>query len=241
MNKLFYFFASLFLLICTHQVFGLVTYTSVTPWPKCLIPYVPNPSHIQWANIQKAMAKFSAATNIRFVARTNEQAYITFIYDAATAQHTDALGYTSGHYEVNIKYDVRIEHELGHVLGFGHEHERSDRDSYLDILTNNVDQSDAIASELLGKESSDGEIKLTNFDEDSIMIYWCSAAGRKATTLEIIEDTLLNRKQIYQDHWRTMSVKTNPKKIWGSPLELSTLDIQGIKQFYSECHNAITE
>lgn len=231
-NTLLLFASLFFFLTCTH---ALVSYNYVKQWPKCIVPYEPNPSHVQWSNIIKAMNKFAAATNVRFVPRTDQTAYIKFEKDDSSAQHTEGLGYVGSPYIVNIKYDVRIEHELGHVLGFGHEHERSDRDTYLDILLNNVDNNDAIASQLVGKESSSDEIFVTNFDENSIMIYWCSAAGKSASELDVIKDFFTGAKQIYNNKWRTMSIKTNPKKIWGSPVELSPLDIQGINSFYKNC------
>ena len=226
----FFLFCIFLSFLTNYQLFALVARTDTRPWPKCTVPYVPNPSHSQWQNILNAMKKFTAAANIKFVVRTNEDAYISFENDPTWAQHSDYCGYQGIPYQVNIKYNIRIEHELGHVLGFEHEHERSDRSNSLNILTQNIDQNDQVASQLTGTLSDENFI--TNFDAYSIMIYWCSAAGKNAN----VWDKITNSKELFNGKWITMKLKNDLSHKWDSATELSSLDIAGIKKFYKECN-----
>lgn len=53
------------------------------------------------------------------------------------------LGRQGGRQPVSLKqngcvYTGTVQHEVLHALGFHHEHVRSDRDSYVNILTQNI-------------------------------------------------------------------------------------------------------
>ncbi|CAL1288284.1 unnamed protein product [Larinioides sclopetarius] len=59
-------------------------------------------------------------------------------------------------------------HELGHALGFFHEHSRSDRDDYLTIYLENVQKGMEFN---FAKLSPSQNVLYTTFDYGSIMIY----------------------------------------------------------------------
>ncbi len=61
-----------------------------------------------------------------------------------------------------------VVHELGHVVGFYHEHQRSDRDEYIDIFWQNVKEG---YMEQFDKLSPDQNRLLYEFDFQSIMLY----------------------------------------------------------------------
>lgn len=61
-----------------------------------------------------------------------------------------------------------ILHELMHVLGFYHEHNRWDRDDYLKVHYENIIKDKQINFVKLSREQYD---KPSEFDYDSIMIY----------------------------------------------------------------------
>ena len=72
-------------------------------------------------------------------------------------------------YCLDSKDRGRIVHELGHVIGFYHEHQRPDRDKHVEILWENLIQSNEIRSqyEIVPEALNLG----TSYDYNSIMHY----------------------------------------------------------------------
>lgn len=73
------------------------------------------------------------------------------------------LGHGCDHYSVVL-------HELGHSFGITHEHQRPDRDKYVDIFEENVDPGFANFNTKLNFNTQAGDL-LTPYDFDSIMHY----------------------------------------------------------------------
>ena len=116
------------------------------PWPKGIIPYVMDP-HIMGTRYEKsykkAMRVWQRHTCIRFVQRTNEDAYITLTN--GTTCNSGVGMWDSRSYSVYLSKHCRrpgdAMHELAHVIGFWHEHQRPDRDDYIRIIYDNLDGS----------------------------------------------------------------------------------------------------
>ncbi|XP_075693166.1 astacin-like metalloendopeptidase [Rhinoderma darwinii] len=116
-------------------------------WPKASsglvsIPYVLDPqfTNEDKAVIVKAMLEFSALTCVGFVPRTTEADYLNIISDIGC---WSSLGREGGPQDLSIDREGCmlhgvIQHELNHAVGFEHEHSRSDRDSYIKILWQNI-------------------------------------------------------------------------------------------------------
>jgi hypothetical protein len=88
--------------------------------------------------ILKALALWHNGVGIRFVERTTEKAYVDFM-------PSNSNGSAVGYYNQRLLIDIAswdfpgiIAHEIGHALGAQHEHQRSDRDSYVTVDINNV-------------------------------------------------------------------------------------------------------
>ncbi|MCG8429447.1 MAG: M12 family metallopeptidase [Chromatiales bacterium] len=118
-----------------------------------------------------AAAEWSAVAGVTFVARTNQPNYIYVKNDPGNWSYVGMIGGKQEMGIYNWSYKFIIAHEIGHALGLLHEQSRSDRDSYVNILTENITS---------GKEHNFDKASTTNYgdyDFDSVMHY-----GRTAFT-----------------------------------------------------------
>ncbi|HWH68251.1 MAG TPA: M12 family metallopeptidase, partial [Candidatus Sulfotelmatobacter sp.] len=112
------------------------------PWPGGVIPYdISKLTSAQQTNALKAMQRWmDTGANIRFIPRTGEVEYINFTGRTNAGNNTSCVGFKQG-----VRTDINITafwwrqqewmpaHELGHALGFFHEHQRWDRDQFVAI------------------------------------------------------------------------------------------------------------
>ncbi|XP_075053964.1 embryonic protein UVS.2-like [Mixophyes fleayi] len=112
-------------------------------WPKSAdgtvpVPYTLSPdyndNHISF--FRTSMQEYEALTCVRFIPQTSETAFLNIV--SSEGCHS-LIGRTGGGQKVGIDIDgcmLRgiIQHELNHALGFYHEHMRSDRDDYVNIM-----------------------------------------------------------------------------------------------------------
>ena len=112
------------------------------PWPGGVIPYdISKLTPAQQTNVLKAMQRWvDTGANIRFTPRTGEAEYVNFTGVTSAGNNTSCVGFKKGvHADINItafwwgQQEWMPAHELGHVLGFFHEHQRWDRDEYVKI------------------------------------------------------------------------------------------------------------
>ena len=117
------------------------------PWPGGVIPYdISKLAPAQQTNALKAMQRWmDTGANIRFIRRTGEAEYINFTGVTNAGNNTSCVGFKKG-----VRTDINITafwwrqqewmpaHELGHVLGFFHEHQRWDRDQFVAIHYENI-------------------------------------------------------------------------------------------------------
>jgi hypothetical protein len=143
-------------------------------WPEGIVPYEfdENVSQVNKDRMIEAMAVWEDAANINFVPRTEEDTSYIHIKDSDI--NASAVGMFSGEQVVQIhNWDKKyiIIHELGHTLGFWHEHSRYDRDEYIMMNRDNIDMNDEDFKDNFGKESKLYFHVYGPYDFDSVMHY----------------------------------------------------------------------
>jgi hypothetical protein len=117
------------------------------PWPNGAIPYdISKLTDEQATNALGAMKLWMATgANLKFIPRTTEIEYINFTGKTDAGNNTTFIGFRPG-----MRLDINITtfwwrqgewmpaHELGHVLGFFHGHQRWDRDRYVTIMSRSI-------------------------------------------------------------------------------------------------------
>jgi hypothetical protein len=118
-----------------------------TPWPGGVIPYdISKLTPDQQTTTLHAMQRWmDTGAKISFIPRTTETEYVYFTGKTDAGNNTTFTGFKKGtRNDVNItafwwrQQEWMPAHELGHVLGFSHEHQRWDRDRFVTIHYENI-------------------------------------------------------------------------------------------------------
>ncbi|HEX8262310.1 MAG TPA: M12 family metallopeptidase [Allosphingosinicella sp.] len=110
-------------------------------WPGRTIPYVIDPQLPDAEAVEAAILHWNEHTVIRFVPRTSETDYVlvTRIDGCAVSD----IGRRGGKQTICLAEDCpvgSIIHELGHTVGLWHEHCRHNRDDFVTVLLDLIDQ-----------------------------------------------------------------------------------------------------
>ena len=117
------------------------------PWPGGVIPYdISKLTDEQSATVKRAMQRWlDTGARISFIPRTTEAEYVNFTGKLDAGNNSSHVGFRKGlRTDINItafwwrQQEWMPAHELGHVLGFFHEHSRWDRDAYVTIHYENI-------------------------------------------------------------------------------------------------------
>lgn len=137
-------------------------------WSANTVPYLfaPSVTTAHRAAMLAAMDEWQAVTAVTFTPRTSQSDYL-YIQNATV--NSSFVGRVGGRQVINIfNWDFRfiMAHELGHALGYWHEHTRTDRDTYVQVNDANMQ---------LGEEDNfdthPGQLAYGPYDFDSVMHY----------------------------------------------------------------------
>ena len=155
------------------------------PWPNGIIPFdITKLNTDQAREARQAMQLWTeTGANIKFIPRTSETEYIHFTGKTNAGNNTSFNGYRK-----NSRVDVNITafwwrqgpwmpaHELGHALGFHHEHQRWDRDRHVTIHYEHIKPGREIDYDWVPK--TNWIVTTPNYDYFSIMHYRTCWASR---------------------------------------------------------------
>ncbi|GAB0192284.1 tolloid-like protein 2 [Grus japonensis] len=144
----------------------------------------------QRAIFKQAMRHWEKHTCVTFVERTDEESFIVFTYrTCGCCSYVGRRG--GGPQAISIgkncdKFGI-VAHELGHVVGFWHEHTRPDRDQHVTIIRENIQQGQEY--NFLKMEAGEVNSLGETYDFDSIMHY-----ARNTFSRGVFLDTILPRR-----------------------------------------------
>lgn len=143
-------------------------------WPNGIIPYQIDPSFStsKRNQIRASMSYIMRNTNINYIPRTNESAYVNITPDPDLCSSN--IGKLSDAYQPqSIKLSDNcsmrsVRHELLHTAGLYHEHQRTDRDAFINVYTSNINP-EFVDNYYV--PASNGAIDYSYYDFGSIMHY----------------------------------------------------------------------
>ncbi|GCB82073.1 hypothetical protein scyTo_0021936, partial [Scyliorhinus torazame] len=143
----------------------------------------------QRAIFKQAMRHWEKFTCVTFVERSSEESFIVFTYrPCGCCSYVGRRG--GGPQAISIgkncdKFGIVV-HELGHVIGFWHEHTRPDRDAHVSIIRENIQPGQEY--NFLKMEPAEVNSLGETYDFDSIMHY-----ARNTFSRGVFLDTILPR------------------------------------------------
>ena len=186
----------------------------VRKWPNSTVIYrISGLSSSVRSELQKSFNEWTSKTNVRFKERTNESNYVTISSSGSNSNSgvaTLGVNGSRGFIRLGTRATaVVIIHEIGHTLGYIHEQNRRDRDDYIIINFQNI-QNNAVDQFY---KSNSATLVTSQFDVNSTMMYGSYTFSKNGQpTITDLNGNVLARREA----------------------RISSLDIQGTNSIYPQ-------
>ena len=165
---------------------SLITSNFTRRWPGgCMVwRFHPGLSDDEKELAQGAMDHWQQRANVRFIKRTTQSSFVTFMADddIDDVSHSSSVGMAGGEQFIRLEpitadssRTKTARHEIGHALGLKHEHMRCDRNDFVDVSNNIKPERSSDFERKCGDDYED----VGDYDFTSIMHY---NESRGATT-----------------------------------------------------------
>ncbi len=150
------------------------SYDSPPPqyWDKPEIPYAISPDLPHPERIEKALEYFKQHTVVSFIPYENQKDAV--IFERGTEHCLSVLGRVGGLQPIKLSDNCQLTeilHEIMHTLGFVHEQSRPDRDKYIQVLWQNIEEKYQSQFAIVPESFFTGSMQDSAFDYQSVMLY----------------------------------------------------------------------
>jgi hypothetical protein len=185
------------MLTAAVAMIAITSCTNPGRWPNATIPYMlVGFSEEEQATIVSSMWLWEQSTGVNFqnvlLEKHEEETNVLYILKSDEESDIDGIstcGYQDDKIHMTILSKVTqqiVVHEMGHVLGLTHEHQRPDRDGHILINWGNIVNNASIKSQFLTNEPKYYDYKKYKYDFFSCMHYG-NKSGTRSNDLNTIE------------------------------------------------------